>query len=715
MVCSVRSRIWRTSEVLKELDSQPIRCGKYRLLDRISIGGMAEVWRAVEADGDRRMVAIKRLLPGVVEHPELVSMFIGEARIMLELAHPNIARVYELGETTTGQFIALEYIRGKDLRKVMDRAKELRQPPPISLTCYVISRLCRALDHAHRLKDESDRLRKLVHRDVSPSNVLVGFKGELKLIDFGIAQAGDASPDRGPPNGKLSYMSPEQARGSPIDGRSDIFSVGVCLYEMLTGERPFPGDSHPAMTFGLDFQIPSASAINEAIPAALESVVVKALAGDTGTRYQDAAELAADLEALLQETGNFEPRNLVAYMHEIFPEETPDESHDEQQVPDRSGGPGLVARSLLPKVSAVGPLLGNSVSPGADDGEAEPAVVVDRGAGQREASVPTQRSESSGGEPGAVRVWAPQVRVSEAVRSSVRAFREPAGEPATATRSSEASAADSAPEIPVATGQGAIGKGRAIVWGMLGAAVVVAAAIAVFYLAREANMGFLAVDLPADLRGKNAVVAFRGELWQMPEQGKPLYKTKAGKGVLTVQAEGFQTFSQTVEVNGKHQMTEVSAKLAPIPPRNAQLAVLAEPDDAEVRIDGSVVAAGGSAFYLAEIPVGTEHLVQVGRAGYRGFESRVKASTEGEQVKLHAKLQPLDYLRMVQSYPTGAMVWANGQRLGKTPIEIRLSASTTELTLSKRCHQAAQLPVSTSEEASLAPIKVLLKRLPSCR
>ncbi len=708
-VCSVRSHIWRTSEVLKELDSHPIRCGKYLLLDRVSIGGMAEIWRAVETDGDRRVVAIKRLLPGVDEHAELVSMFISEARTMLQLAHPNIARVYELGETATGKFIALEYVRGKDLRKVLNRANELGQLPPIPLTCYVMSQLCLALDHAHRFKDESGRQHNLVHRDVSPSNVLLGFGGEVKLIDFGIARSGDGAPDPGPPNGKVSYISPEQARGSPLDGRSDVFSVGVCLYEMLTGERPFPGDSHPAVIFGPDFPIPSPRAVNQAIPAALESVVVKALAADIKARYQSAADLAADLEAFLRESGNFEARNLVVYMHEIFPEE----SGEEQQVPDPTGGPELVARSLLPKVSAVGPLLGNSVSEEAQEGEAKLRVVGDRGAAEQEESDRNEQSRPSAGDPGPARIWSPQARVSEAVRSSVRAFSDLAGEPSKANGSSEARAADSAPEVSAAPAQRAMGKGRAIVWGMLGAAVVVAGVITVIYIAREAEMGFLSVDLPDDLRGKNALVAFRGEPLQMPDVGKLLYKSKAGKGLLTVQAEGFQPFSQTVEVQGKHEVTEASLKLVPIP-RHAQLAVVADPEDAEVRIDGSVVAAGGSAFYLAEIPVGTEHLVQVGRAGYQGFESRVKASTAGERLKIYARLQPLDYLRTVESSPRGAIVWANGERLGKTPLDVHLSASTTELTVRKRCYQAVQVPVSASEDASAAPIRVSLRRLPSC-
>ena len=668
---------------------------------------MAEIWRAVETEGDRRVVAIKRLLPGVDEHPELVSMFISEARTMLALAHPNIARAYELGEAATGKFIALEYIRGKDLRKVLDRANELRQTPPIPLTCFIISSLCRALEHAHRAKSESGLWRNLVHRDISPSNVLVGFAGEVKLIDFGIAQSGEGSTHRGPPNGKLSYLSPEQARGNPLDGRSDVFSVGVCLYEMLTGERPFSGDSHPATIFGPTFAIPSPRAVNAAIPPAIESVVVRALAPDPNHRYQSAGELAADLEGILRQTGNVEARNLAVYMSEIFPEE----SGEERPIPE--DGTRLATRSLLPKVSAVGPLLGNSVSEEPPEGEARLRVVREDapGAPKLEELAPGERAKPSAADP--ARIWSPQDRVSEAVRSSVRAFSDLALQPSPAAGSSEAKAADPAPQAPVATAQPAMGKGRAIVWGMLGAAGVVAAAIAAFYLVREAEMGFLSVDLPADLKTTNALVVFRGEPLPITDGGRLLYKGKAGKGLLTVQAGGFQPFSQTVEVQGGHGTTEASVKLVPIP-RTARLAVMADPEDAEVRIDGSVAAAGGSPFYLAEIVVGTEHLVQVGRAGYRGFESRVKASTAGESLKIYARLQPLDYLRTVESSPRGAIVWANGERLGRTPLEIHLTASTTELTVRKRCYQAVQVPVSASDEPSAATIKVSLKRLPNC-
>ena len=702
---------------MKTLEKDPIRFGKYLLLDRISIGGMAEVWRAAETEGAGRTVAIKRLLPTVAEHSELVSMFIAEGKIMLQLTHPNIARVYELGEVAGSHFISMEYVPGKDLRKILDRCRKSSEPAPIAVTCHVISQLCSALDYAHRWRDESGRPTDLVHRDVSPSNVLVGFAGEVKLIDFGIAKQDDGGrSDRSVPSGKLAYMSPEQARGVPLDRRSDLFSVGICLYEMLTGGRPFSSDSHPALGSGVDFQIPSPVTANANIPPTLEAIVLKALASDARARYQEANELAADLSRFLTESGNFEAKDLVAYMQSIFAEDI----EREQPQPAEGAAP---MRSLLPKVAAVGPLLGNAVSADGEETAPESNATVD----PSQQAVATDPATGRPSERPPTRNWSAQNRVSDAVRASVRAFSEPAppsnpDSTAMAPPSEAGSTAVSATPEPASKAHEptpepspALSKGKALGWGMLGAALVSAVALGAFLVAREVDSGFVAIELPLDLKGKKVEVVFRGEPLPVPEQGRLVHKARAGSGLLTIQAQGFQPFSQNVEVKGGRETTEVAANLAPVV-SNAQLAVLVEPEDAEVRLNGSLVASGGAPFYLADIPVGVERLVQVGHAGYRSYESRVKASRAGEQVKVHAKLQPLEYLFEVESSPVGAMVWANGARLGRTPVEVRLFADTKELTLTRRCYQPALVPVAAKAEGDdPVAINVSLKRLPSCR
>ncbi len=691
---------------------------------------MAEVWRAVETDDRRRVVAIKRLLPTVAEHSELVSMFIAEANVMLALKHPNIVRVYELGEVARTYFISMEYVHGQDLRRILEVCRESSQPPPIPIACHVISEVCKALDYVHRFLDESGREINLVHRDVSPSNVLVSYSGDVKLIDFGIAQAGVRSPDDSSEvNGKAAYMSPEQVLGLAIDRRSDIFSVGVCLHELLTGKRLFAGACYPALAPGVGFPIPPPSQRNPSIPSALEGIVLKALASDPENRYQYASELAADLQRFLAESSHFEAKDLVKHMESTFADENVQEQPPEPQLPDDISPPPL---SLLPKVVAAGQLLSNAISEGqgsigmniaADRDKVEHGAVGAVGSAPSD-SVAIQHSGSNGSEvasrdgrsdpngslgadstePSARRMPSPRIRVSDAVL----AFSETARESKQLTRPSEADAGDA----PL-TSSLAMSKGKALAWGMLGAALVLAVAFLAVLVAQKTDSGYLSIDLPRELKGKNVSVAFRAEPLQVPKEGKLLHKAKAGSGVLVIQADGYQPLAQTVVLKGAHEVTEVPAKLTPIV-RSGQLAVAADPEDAEVSVNGIVVASGaaGPAFYLGEIPVGSERLVQVRRAGYKSFESRVKASKPGEQVKIHAKLLPLDYSVRVQSAPLGATVWANGARLGRTPMEVHLSEITTELSLTKRCYQTAQVPVSAKTDAG--PINISLKRLASC-
>jgi len=639
---------------------------------------MAEVWRAIELGGARRPVAIKRLLPTVAEHPELVSMFIAEATLLLQLDHPHIVGVYELGQQGNEPFISMEYVRGKDLRQVLSRCRELGQRLPFALTCELICKLCEALDFAHRWREPSGRDAHVVHRDVSPSNLLLGFQGEFKLIDFGIAHTGQPHSAGERANGKRTYMSPEHAQGLPIDRRSDIFSVGACFLEMLTGQTP--GDRR-------------AISIE---PPPVEQMVLKALAPDPENRYQYASELVADLQRFLRQS-HFEEKDLVTYMQSSFGEEIEAETQPPGTVEIPTGAP-------LPRAVALGPLLSNALAPprataasqALTDGTEPQAPPADTTAPQR--------------------AWSAPVRVSEPVRASVRAFAEPLPRPEPEEASPAGTSAPSPEAAPPPTRISAIPKGRAVAFGLAVSAGVLAIAALGFWAAQEANSGFLALTIPAELGEKHPAVAFRGEPLSIPENGKLLYKAKAGGGLLTIEADGYQPFSQALRIDGMHKTTEISARLAPVV-KTGLLAVVAEPEDAEVRVDGNLVApSGAGAFYLIEIPVGAERSLQVKRAGYHSFESRVRAATAGAQAKIRAKLQPLDYSLAVSSSPAGALIWANGERLGRTPMEVRLPPTTPELMVSKRCYEPAHVPLSAPIEASEPrPINVTLTRLPSCR
>jgi serine/threonine protein kinase len=348
---------------------QPIPFGRYLLLDRINIGGMAEVWRGkvFGAGGFERLVAIKRILPNIAEDEEFISMFQDEAKISVQLTHANICQIYELNRIGPSLYIAMEYVPGKDLRSIFERARKKGEPPPVPLVCYVIGKLCEGLDYAHRKKDQHGRDLNVVHRDISPQNVLISFEGEVKVIDFGIAKAAGkvTKTQAGILKGKFGYMSPEQIRGLPLDRRSDVFAIGVCLYELLTGERLFVGES--------DFQVLEKvrkaevlppSTYNRKIPEALERIVLKGLAKDPAERFQYASELADELQRFLITSDSiFSRKDLMQYMKSTFAEEVERErarvaeyadiKAPEGMLTDGGVGVPVLARTTGPILAAV--------------------------------------------------------------------------------------------------------------------------------------------------------------------------------------------------------------------------------------------------------------------------------------------------------------------------------------------------------------------------
>ena len=275
---------------------QPLQFGKYLLLERIAVGGMAEVFvaKAFGVEGFERLLAIKKILPTMGDDGEFNTMFIDEARISVQLAHANIVQVLELGKVDDNLFIAMEYISGRDVRQLLERFRKRGKPMPFPQACTIVAKVCEALDYAHRKRDARGTPLGIVHRDVSPQNVLVSFEGDVKLIDFGIAKAESRlqRTQAGILKGKFSYMSPEQVRGQPIDHRSDVFAVGVLLWELLCGEKLFTGDSDFAVLEKVRTgQIPAPRKVNPAIPEVLERVMLKALAPEVRDRYQWASEL----------------------------------------------------------------------------------------------------------------------------------------------------------------------------------------------------------------------------------------------------------------------------------------------------------------------------------------------------------------------------------------------------------------------------------------
>jgi serine/threonine protein kinase len=300
------------------------RFGPYQLIDRVAIGGMAEVFKAKRAgvEGFEKIVALKRILPHLSENKEFLDMFVDEAKMVAGLAHPNIVQIFDLGRIEKSYYIAMEYIHGRDLRTIMRRARDKGLRMPLDLSLRVVGQVCAALEYAHRKKDERGQPMQIVHRDVSPQNILISFEGEVKLVDFGIAKAATkaSNTDRGALRGKLLYMSPEQAWGRPIDRRSDVFSLGIVLYEMLTETKPFVGAGTEVSILELVRQcvITPAREINPRVPEALDRVIMKALAREPDERYQDAGQMQRGLERFLRERPPVSARDLARFLELLF-------------------------------------------------------------------------------------------------------------------------------------------------------------------------------------------------------------------------------------------------------------------------------------------------------------------------------------------------------------------------------------------------------------
>jgi eukaryotic-like serine/threonine-protein kinase len=274
--------------------------GSYRLQRRLGRGGMAEVFlaRRVGADGVEQRVALKRMLPHLSDSPELRAMFLDEAKLPAQLHHRNVVQIYEFGRVDDHDFIAMELVDGVDVAQLIGRASH--KPVPFPLAARIFADVCAALDQAHHLRDPSGQPLGLVHRDVSPQNILVGYDGIVKLVDFGIAKAAFAAGRTAPGvfKGKYAYMSPEQVDGLPLDGRSDLFSAGVCLYELLTGKPLFRRDDiTEAMREIRALQMAiEPERHRRDLPSGLAAIVRRALARSPEDRYPDAASMKLELE-----------------------------------------------------------------------------------------------------------------------------------------------------------------------------------------------------------------------------------------------------------------------------------------------------------------------------------------------------------------------------------------------------------------------------------
>jgi serine/threonine protein kinase len=325
--------------------SQPTRVlkagdklGRFELIRQIAVGGMAELYlaRTVGIEGFEKLVVVKRILPLYLANPSFVSRFLNEARLAATLLHPNVVQVYDIGNEGGDYFFAMEYVHGEDLSLVVAAANTAGMPLSLDATLTIATGLCAGLHYAHEKTDPDGKPLEIVHRDVTPSNVLVSYDGTVKLADFGIARAmaSGAATTSGGRKGKVDYMSPEQCQARKgLDRRSDVFSVGMVLYELTVGRLPFSGETaYVVLDQIVNQDAPPPSRIVHGYPPQLEKIVLRALRRDPAERYPTALELQSALEDFAHETRlRVSPLVLGRVMSTLFPARLEDWAHAREQ------------------------------------------------------------------------------------------------------------------------------------------------------------------------------------------------------------------------------------------------------------------------------------------------------------------------------------------------------------------------------------------------
>ncbi len=600
---------------------------------------MAEVWRGklVGEQGFQRVYAIKKILPHVAEDEEFIAMFTDEALMTSGLQHANIGQVFEFAKVDDTYYIAMEYVSGKDLKSVWSHCRSRRQTLPPEFAAFIVAKMADGLDYAHRKTDNFGNEAGIVHRDVSPQNILLSWDGEVKVIDFGIAKAAEKSGHTRPGTlkGKFAYMSPEQIRGLGLDGRADVFSIGVVLYELCTGERAFSADSEFSlleMVRNVDIKPPTL--VNRNVPEELERIIYKALAKDREHRYQNGAELSEDLQRFLLSRGKTPGRqDLARYLRDNFTVEFEKERSRLESYREitSADAPVPYVGSLIPSDEEqifASPDAANSNTikrPSFVDGEAEPSGARPRG------GIAQKMIAQTGGNRDGV-----DVDGLTAGRTITQNVREP-------SRS-------------------------ALRWLLPSAAALVVLACAAVggYFVLFAHTSSVVVTVTGAVGGS---VQFDERPSVRAEPSVTIDKVTPGSHTLIVQEPGFAAFSTTFVTEAKTRLLQLNT---PLKRHAGKLKINSEPDGARVLLDG--VDTGLVTPATIEVEGETLHRLQVTLAGYVDeLRDDLKVIATGE-LPVRFVLRPRTVKIRIETTPPVASIAIDGTIVGDSPLTLERKA-----------------------------------------
>ncbi|MFH1810385.1 MAG: serine/threonine-protein kinase [Pseudomonadota bacterium] len=643
---------------------KPVKFGRYLLLDRIASGGMAEVWRAkiFGAEDFQRIVAIKKILPHVAEDTDFITMFKDEAKITVLLQHANIGQVYELGKNDDAYYIAMEYVPGKDGKTIWQHQRHLKQPLPVPLACYMVQNLAEGLDYAHRKKDNFGVDLKIVHRDVSPQNILVSWEGEVKLIDFGIAKAaGKASKTQaGILKGKFGYMAPEQVRGLPIDQRADVFAMGVVLYELVTGQRAFKADSDfSLLEMVRNVELTPPSIVNKDIPDELEKIMFKALAKDPDDRYQWASDLSEALQRFMLLHGKPSNRmDMGKYLRENFTvdydrERLRMEAFREIEMPDE---PASITDQPTAQVQVPPELDRSSAAVMAALAEEMGAPAPQQGLSTASTgSFATARTDQNSSVPS---------RVAARDNSQPGLRRDGSNASGKRPLPSNQGAIRPAIRIPAAGAKGKSGPLRliGIALGALLGTVGLGLLLSLFLIGKGTI--FITCQPPSDVQ-----VFLDGTLVGTTVDGSlTVPDVKAGPHDLAAQKSGYVPFSGSVAVP-KSGTLNIPIEMKKLPDPVGRLDVVSTPPGARIFVKGRDTEKVTPAV-IENVTIGADITVELKLEDYSPHKSTVALETDQTQ-RIEAKLESRFVTAFIDSDPTGATVLLNGEEKGTTPAVLK--------------------------------------------